>query len=144
VVAIAVHSVKVVVDEFLDILAHGDDAAVTARIYDAEYLSTSSRQVPLGLLRKLHAPAPGWKLEVVERHPGDGFELLVLRIPWLVNSGEPDSGLHPLIVAEQGGALRAVGFVLPWNEVIPRLGPEMSKVMSLAMIWIGRVNFGSP
>lgn len=127
-------------DELLDILAHGDDTEVTARIYDVECLSETARSIPLDLLRKLHAPDRHWRLELIERRHSGRFELLVLRIPWLVMANEPGSGLHPLIVADQGGALRTVGFVLPWNHVVPRLGAEMNEIASLSMAWIGRAS----
>jgi hypothetical protein len=128
------------VDELLDILAHGDDAAVAGRVYDAEALSDSERRVPLGLLRSPRAPTRGSRLEVVERHPSGRFELVVLRVPWQAKAGEPGSGYHPLLVTEQSGTLRAVGFVLPWNEVIPRLGAEMAGVLPLSVVWVGRLN----
>jgi len=127
------------VDELLDILAHGDDAAVMSRIYDADSLSDAECEVPLGLLQSLRAPDPKSHLHIVERHPSGRFELVVLRVPWRVKAGESDSGYHPLIVAEQGGALRAVGFVLPWNEVIARLDAELEEeVMPLSAVWVGR------
>jgi hypothetical protein len=127
------------VEELLNILAHGDDSQVVARIYNAEFLSDLARQIPLNFLRSLRAPWPEASLEVVERHPRGQFELVILRLSWRVKETEPGSEYHPLLVAEQGGSLRVVGFVLPWNELIPQLGPEMGTVMPLSLIWISRL-----
>ena len=126
--------------ELLNILAHGDDTQLAGRVYNTESLSDSARQIPVILLRTLHAPRPDMRLTVVERHPSGRFELVILRIPWAVQSSEPGSGYHPLLVAEQAGELRAVGFVLPWNEVIPQLGAEMNSILPLSMVWITRLN----
>jgi hypothetical protein len=126
------------VEELLDILAHGNDAQVAARVYDVESLSESARRIPLSFLRTLRAPRPDLRLEVVERHRSGRFDLLILWVSWFAKADEPGSGYHPLLVTEQGGTLRAVGFVLPWNEVIPQLGAEMSSVTPLSVIWITR------
>jgi hypothetical protein len=126
-------------NELLDILAHGDDAQLAARVYDTEALSESARQVSVGLLQLLRAPQGNAALEVVERHPSGRFELVILRVPWKHRAGDPVSSLHPLLVAEQSGQLRAVGFMLPWNDIMPRLEAEMDIIMPLSMLWIGRV-----
>jgi hypothetical protein len=132
------------VQELLDTLARGDDAAIAARIYGAESLPDSARQIPLGLLRRLRAPRPGLHLQVVERHRSGRFELLILRVPWLAGPGDPAGGHHPLLVAEQGGSPRAVGFVLPWNEVLPQLEAEMPAIMPLSLLWISRPRGAPP
>lgn len=126
-------------DALLNILAYGDDAAVTSTVYDAESLTDAAIQIPLALLRTLRAPEPGLRLEVVERHQSGRFELLILRLPWKTNPREPGSGLHPLLIADQAGTPRAVGFVLPWNEIVQSLESELNSVTSLSVMWIQRL-----
>jgi hypothetical protein len=76
---------------------------------------------------------------MVDRVPAR-FELVVLWVPWQAKAAEPGSGYHPLLVTEQRGSLRAVGFILPWNEVMPQLETEMASVIPLSIIWVTRVS----
>jgi hypothetical protein len=125
--------------DLLDILAWGDDAQVAHRIYGSESLTEDQCLIPLALLRALRAPRPGLRLSVVERHASGRFELLILRVPWLETEGKSGSGYRPLLVAEQVGTLRALGYVLPWNEILGQLGAEMASVMPLSLVWILRL-----
>lgn len=127
------------VDELLGILAHGDDIQVAARVFAVESLSEAARQIPVNFLHCLRAPQADLHLEVVERHPSGRFQLLILLVPWFGKDGKPGSEYHPLLVTEEDGSLRVVGFVLPWNEVMPQLESEMGSLMPLSIIWITRV-----
>ena len=126
-------------EPLLQVLAHGDDNELAARIYAAESLSPAARSIPLGLLRALRAPSPAVRLEVDARHGSGRFELVVLRVPWNATPDDPVSAFHPLIVAPQHDQYRAVGFVLPWNEIIPMLEAERAELHLLSAIWIQRV-----
>ncbi|NEO83410.1 MAG: hypothetical protein F6J87_03995 [Spirulina sp. SIO3F2] len=123
--------------ELLSVLAHGDDSQLKTVIYNYQLLTESEWQIPLKLLRKLQSPESKQNLSVVEEHYLDRFVLLILRVPWLDEPDVPLSKLHPLIVAEQDGKLRAIGYVLPWNEITEQFSTvDVSTIRQLSMIWI--------
>ena len=124
-------------ESLLNAIAHGGEPHVSAYVYGGNDLSFSERRFALDLLSRLHAPSADQSLTIVERQASGRFTLLILRVPWLAHDGDPASGYHPLLVAEQGNSYRAVGYVLPWNEIIPQFSAEeMGQIQSLSIRWI--------
>jgi hypothetical protein len=126
-------------EKFLSTLAHGEKAQLETLIYGYESLSESERQVPLRLLTKLHSPSFDQDLAVTEKHSLNRFSLLIIQVPWLLKQGEILSDLQPLLITKQGGELKILGYVLPWNEIYQKFsGAETETIRKLSMIWISK------
>lgn len=96
-------------------VAHGPADQLGRSIYGYEVLRPGARKAVVDLLQPLRAPAPNQNAQVEAVWKLDRFAVAAVRVPW--NHKDP---LYPVIFCLDQDRPRIVGYVLPFDDLIPR------------------------
>ena len=125
--------------EFLEKVSHGPEAELGELIYGYTPTSPGAKQVLLEMLRPLRAPSADQHMRIEASQDAGRFTILAVRVPWPQppqRYGFPD-GFQPIIICHEGGRDSLVGYLLPFNDIMPQFqGTEMSDIMRLSQWWI--------
>lgn len=119
----------------LDKISHSPESELPGLLYGYTQSSPGAQQVLIGMLRPLRAPSPQQHMSVEAVRQSGRFTMIVARVPW--PRGSDPAGLQPVIVSGDAGREQVVGYVLPFNDIIPLVsGADMQSITALSHWWI--------
>jgi len=119
----------------LDQIAHDPTNNKGDVLFGYDRVSESDQQALLGMFNPLLAPTSNLHLSIESIRSSGRFSIIIVSVPWNkeTNSGE----LHPVLLVNEDGKDKIIGFVLPFNEVVPLLSEADRKtVFELSQHWL--------
>lgn len=119
----------------LDRIAHGTDVDVGHAIYGFGQAPPPARKVLIGMLQPLRAPSADGKLSIEAAHTEGEFTLLIVRVSWPLRNSP--NGRQPVIICHRAGEPQVVGYVLPFNDLMPRFSSaDLASMAALSRWWM--------
>jgi hypothetical protein len=119
----------------LDKISHSPEAELPSLLYGYSQSSVGAQKVLLGMLRPLRAPSSEKHMSVETVRQSGRFTMIVARVPW--PRGTEPAGLQPIIITGDAGHEQVVGYILPFNDIIPLMqGSDMQSITELSQWWI--------
>jgi hypothetical protein len=119
----------------LDKISHSPESELPGLLYGFTQSSPAAQKVLLGMLRPLRAPSPEQHMSAEAIRQSGRFTMVVARVPW--QRGTEPPGLQPIIVAGDAGHEQIVGYILPFDDIMPLLqGADMQSITELSQWWI--------
>lgn len=119
----------------LEKISHSPESELPGLLFGYNQSSAGAQKVLLGMLRPLRAPSSDQNMSVEEVHQSGRFTMIVARVPWPRGTEPP--GLQPIIVTGDVGHEQLVGYVLPFDDILPLIqGADMQNITELSQWWI--------
>jgi hypothetical protein len=119
----------------LDKISHSPESELPGLLYGYSQSSTEAQEVLLGMLRPFRAPSSEQHMSVEAVRQSGRFTMIVARVPW--PRGTEPAGLQPIIVTGDAGHEQIVGYMLPFNDILPLMqGGDMQSITELSQWWI--------
>jgi hypothetical protein len=116
-------------------MMYGSSETLSSIVYGYGRIGTGGQQVVRGMIERLREPGRMERLQIRERRTAGHFEMVIVYAPW-----EPHwsaEGFLPFIIGRHDSRLQLLGYVLPFNPVIPILTAEdREHAFSLAKYWV--------
>jgi hypothetical protein len=119
----------------LDKISHSPESELPGLLYGYSQSSAGAQRVLLGMLRPLRAPTPDQRISVDAVHQSGRFTMIAARVPW--PRGTQPGGSQPIIITGDAGHEQVVGFVLPFNDILPLMqDADTQSITELSQWWI--------
>ena len=119
-------------------MMHGPIEALSSIVYGYDRIGPGGQQVIRGMIERIRQPAHTDRLQIRERRNAGHFEMVIAYASW-----KPDwsaDGFLPFIVGRHDSRLQVLGYVLPFNPVVPILTAEdREHAFALAKCWVAWV-----
>ena len=126
----------------LEKLAHAPESDLATLVYGYDRSSTGAQKILLNMLKQLHAPSPDQNMTVETIAQSGHFRMVVAQIPWL--KGTQGSTQMPILLTSVNGVEVVVGYVLPFDDLIPLLAEtDLADTYKLAGWWATRHSGGA-
>lgn len=101
----------------LDKLSHGPESDFPSLLYGYKQSSAGAQSVLVSMLKVLRAPSSGQHMTVDKFRRAGRFTMIVAHVPW--PRGPDDYEYQPIIICRESEQEQIVGYMLPFNDVIP-------------------------
>ena len=126
------------INALFEAIMNGPIEALSSIVYGYDYIGTSGQQVVRGMIERLREPGRTERLQITERRAAGHFEMVIAYAPWKPHWSA--DGFLPFIIGRHDLRLLVLGYVLPFNPVIPILTDEDRKTaFALAKCWVAWV-----
>ena|SRR5215468_10383922 len=119
----------------LDKLSHGPETELPMMLYGYKQSSPGAQNVSLGMLKALRPPTAEQHMTFENFRRAGRFTMIVARVPW--HKGPYAYEHQPIIFCREGEQEQVVGYVLPFNDILPLIqGNDMQSVMELSQWYL--------
>jgi hypothetical protein len=119
------------VQGLLDRLAYDTDEEVPSLVFGYREVSPAAQDVLRTSLLPVRAPSRDQRMTVVAVRTSGSFTMAAVRVPWSRGSQAP--GMQPILVVDDAGTDKLVGYILPFNDVIPLIrAGDMERILRLS------------
>lgn len=119
----------------LDEIAHDPTGKKGDALFGYDRISESDQQALLEMLGPLRAPTSNVHLSIESRRSSGRFSIVIVRVPWNKETGSGE--LHPVLLINEDGEHKVIGYVLPFNEVVPLISEaDRKKLFELSKHWL--------
>jgi hypothetical protein len=123
---------------FLDRISHSPDSELPKLLYGYSQSSPAAQQVLLRMLQPLRAPSAEQQMSVEAVQRSGRFTMIVARVPW----SRGPKPLLPVIITGDPGNEQVIGYVMPFDDIMPLLRSDMESITDLSHWWISQFGQG--
>jgi hypothetical protein len=117
----------------LDKLSHGHEAGLPAMLFGYKESSPGAQEILLAMLKALRPPTPEQHMKFESSSRAGRFTMVVAHVP---RHKKPHGyEYQPIIFCREGDQYQVVGYLLPFNDILPLIKDADSGSISELTQW---------
>jgi hypothetical protein len=119
----------------LDRLSHGSEADLPSMLYGYKQSSAGAQKTLVGMLNVLRPTSPEQHMKFHGFRQAGRFTMIVAHVAWY--KGPYAYEYQPIIVCHEGEQDQVVGYILPFNDILPLIQQkDMESICELSQWYL--------